>query len=336
MNHLFHILAGKVLMVALSVPLWGCDPGEAPVETSEPPTSVPGVSSGAAPAPEARVIARVNQKAITEDEVERRLDRIDQLYHHARRPFTEQIRHQKRQEVLDRLIDHELLRQHLSETEVSIAPKAVDLEVERRVEEHFGSTTAFKRYLQAEGLSMGEFRREVHDEMVLERSLLDELGAQAVDEAQLREIYQRVAAGRPAGARVKVRRVSLPVGARSLATTITRGGCAPQALPAQADWRDLGWRQRHQLPAAASHLFFDAADAPGGRPSSVVLSSADGTRVDVYCVQERRPAGVRAFDEVVPLLRERASRALLEARRRELLHELREQAEVEVLAESPR
>ncbi|TXD38418.1 hypothetical protein FRC98_05890 [Lujinxingia vulgaris] len=340
MNHLLHILTSKTLGLLLAIPVLACDPG-----LQEPPAEVSAEASGevspegaeeagvAAAVEASEVVARVNEVPIHAAEVEQRLDRIDQLYRHARRPFNANIRQAKRAEVIDRLIDHELLRQHIAQSAVEIAPKRVDLAVEERVEEHFGSTTAFQRYLRAEGLSMSDFRREVHESMVLEHTLLGEDGSKsaeepAVSEAQLREIYARVAAGRPAAERVRVSSVTLSARDRQRAARISRAKCAPDTLPEEATHRELGWRQRHQLPAAAGFRLFGAGDAPA---KSAVVPAPDGSSVTVYCVHERREAGVRDFDEVEPLLRERANRALLESKRRALLQSLRERATIERL-----
>lgn len=349
MNPFVHMLSLKTLSLLLAIPVLGCDPG-----LSEPPADAPSrataeasdrVSPEGADAPGApsgveasAVVARVNAVPIHAVEVERRLDRIDELYRHARRPFNPAIRQAKRNEVIDRLIDHELLRQHIDQAAVEIAPKRVDLAVEERVEEHFGSTTAFQRYLQAENLTMSDFRREVRDAMILEHTLLGETrekpaGEPAVSEAQLREIYARVAAGRPAAARVRVSSVTLPAKYRQQAARISRAGCESQALPDDATHRDLGWRQRHQLPAAAGFRLFGTGDPAA---QSAVVPAPDGSSVTVYCVHDRREAGVRDFDEVEPLLRERANRALLESKRRALLQRLREHADIQRLdATSP-
>ncbi|RDV38766.1 hypothetical protein DV096_08145 [Bradymonadaceae bacterium TMQ3] len=343
MKHRVHNLSLKTLSLLLAVLLLGCDPG-----VSEPPTEISAEASGAlspggADAPGAaagveasRVVARVNEVPIHAIEVERRLDRIDELYRHARRPFNPAIRQIKRNEVIDRLIDHELLRQHIDQAAVEISPKRIDLAVEERVDEHFGSTTAFQRYLKAENLSMSDFRRDVRDAMILEHTLLGDAIAKptaepAVSEAQLREIYARVAAGRPAAARVRVSSVTLPARHRQQVARISRAHCNTESLPEEAIHRDLGWRQRHQLPAAAGFRLFGQGDSPA---QSAVVPAPDGSSVTVYCVHDRREAGVRDFDEVEPLLRERANRALLESKRRALLQRLREHAEIERVEDS--
>lgn len=291
------------------------------------------------------VIAVVNDRQITHHDVERRLDRLAELYHHSRRPFDESMRAEKREEVIERLIDRELLREHITRSNIEIDPRQVDERMQVHIESRFGSSSSFQRYLEAEELSIGDFRRQIHEEIAVEELIVDDEEF-TVDEEQLRRHYDRIASRRPAGQRVHASTFSIRIAPEAddairerLRELLTRhlatvdGSQAFEELaseigqgPNRAKVEELRWLERHQVhPNAARYLFDDDVVEEGLTP---IIDTPLG--FEVYWIYEHREAGIRQFDEVEDLLRQRALRSRLEERRRNLIFELRQDPQISI------
>lgn len=296
--------------------------------------------------PEPRVLAIVNDHQITQEDVERRLNRLGKLYHHSRRPFDERTRRAKKRELVQRLIDQELLREHLNSGDFESEPALVDAELERRVQERFGTMDALRRYLQSEDLTLSDYRHKLREELFIRRLVVPDEEAMAVGEEELRQYYHRLAHQRPAGERVQATILSIrrPAGvddatarriAKSLRSSLENIEDAQdfRALvdrigqgPNTAKMERLRWVERHQVsPAAAKVLFGPQAPESGISP---VIETPLG--LEVFWIHERRSPGPRGFDELERPLRRRVIQARMEERRRELLKELREQATIAV------
>ena len=336
-------------MIALAVHLscWivGCDTEADEVDVSSTPTSV-------AAQTESPVVAVVNDREITNDEVQARLSHIEELYRNTQRPFDNETRAAKRQEVIQRLVDRELLRHHLAESDIEVDPDVVDEKVQRRIDTEFGSTAAFHRYLDSEDLTVGDFRERLREETRLKQLIAQDVDRDEIDEQKLRNHYERIANRRPADDRVRASTVSVEF-PRSIDGDTRRQLRAmiseqlddhsevgsPVELQARLDEisTDLDpsistrtgaprWFERNQLrPRTARVLFAD--DTLIDRPSDIIDTA---TGVQTYWIHDRRGAGIRGFDEVENLLRDRAYRSQIEKRRRELVQQLRSDATISI------
>lgn len=328
--------------------LWiGCDSGEdrtaVPIQPQPAPHTIRVTPSEPS---ELQVLAVVNERQITNQDVERRLDRLSELYLHSRRPFDESTRRAKKRELVHRLIDQELLREHLNQGDFDPDPQVIDEELERRVRERFGTMEALRRYLQSEDLTLTDYRHQLREELFIRQLVGPAEETAAVEEEELRRNYERIARKRPAGERLQASILSIrtPTGVdqatqeriveslgRSLQTVedhqdfralVDRIGQGPNA----AKLERLGWVERHQVsPAAAKVLFGDNAPAAGLSP---IVETPLG--LEVFWIHERRPPGIRGLDEMERPLRRRLIQARMEERRRELLQELREQATISI------
>ncbi len=307
-----------------------------------------------APDEQPEVAAVVNDREITHGEVDRRLDQLGELYRHSQRPFDDAVRADKREKVLQRLIDRELLREYLDARDIDVASATVDRKLEQRIDTQFGSTEGFHRFLDAQQMSVGDFRRRVWEEAALKKAIAAENGDEVIDDEQLRKHYDRIANRRPAGARVQVSTITVDL--RDEADDVLRDR-ARELLIGQLDDADQPdvlddfdrrlledldlsatidpgkprWLHPHQLrPATARMLFSKEYDSP---PSAPIVETRDGFRV--YWIHERREAGIRGFDEVEDLLRDRAQRSQLAERRGELLEKLRSDASISIESDDP-
>ncbi len=292
-----------------------------------------------------RVAAVVNERQISHADVERSLDRLSELYRHTRQPFDDSIRDRKRREVIERLIDRELLRDHISRSDIEIPSEQVDQEMERRIETRFGSAPAFHRYLEAENQSEADFRLQIREELALETLILGETSEEIVDEETLRKHYDRIAKRRPAGQRVHASTLSvrLPRGADELTRERIRTSLqnSLERIEEPDDFGKLShkigqgpntfkldqlrWIERHQVHPAAAEVLFEESGEEGLTP---IIDTPFG--FEVYWVHEHRPPGVRGFDEVEELLRHRARLSRIEESRRHLLQQLRNEATISI------
>ena len=292
---------------------------------------------------ELEVLAVVNDREITRQEVDDRLERLDELYRHSQRPFDDSLRSERRERVLQRLVDQELLREYVRDQDIQVPEDKVDRKLKHRKNTKFGSSDSFHRYLTARDVSASDYRREIRDKMAVEMTLEREAGVDRIDEEQLRQHYQRIAKRRPANERIHVELISIDFGdlppaeaeddpvRRKIRDRIQDVDDA-QHLHELSSELESDFRIRHQKPrwVEASQLHRRSADIlfDDDAPAEGVATVDRGSGIEIYWIYERREPGVRGFDEVEDLLRDRARRSLLESHRRQLLERLREEATI--------
>lgn len=299
-----------------------------------------------------QVAAVVNDREITAAQVDHHLDRLGQLYHHSDRSFDRATRKAKRTNVLQRLIDRELLRDYASSRDVQLDNGEVDRQLRERVDRAFGSTDDFRRYLDDQDKTVSDYRDRIREELTLEQLVERRIDSEEIDQDRLRRYYDRIANRRPADDRLKATRLRIELREvedeqyrrlqqrlRASVATLetaeeleTLGGDLEQwiedeRLIGRVQLRDRRWYEQNQLdPRAAGQLFEDSTDEPDDRPR--LVDTAMG--FDVYLVHDHREAGIREFDEVEQLVRDRARRSRLQKQRRALIEELREEADIAI------
>ncbi|MBA2663268.1 MAG: peptidylprolyl isomerase [Bradymonadaceae bacterium] len=330
------------IFASLFAALLGCQQrGEESVEPAKAVEAREAVTSAAVQAPRG-VAVWVNDAPIHEADIDRRLDHLQRLYRHTKRPFDVSVREKKRAHVIDGLIDKELLRQHVQKHEVTIPDEDVDAEFRRRVDTVFGNLDALNRYLADQDTSIQEFRSRLRHELAVNIILEAEAAGQATTEAEIRELYERIANRRPARERVEasVILVRVPPGSsevirkrimqateKAVATAKDREQFAALAGkmsqgPTAREGGYVGWIERNTLSPAADLVIFGTT---AGKPSAPVATAVG---FEVFWVHQKRAAGMRHFDEVEHVLRERAAQGRVDENRRRLVGELREQASI--------
>ncbi len=329
----------------------GCEPGDADERSDADSASEPQTEVKAATSEEPKVLAVVNDRQITRKQIDERLERLDELYRHSQQHFDEPLRSERHERVLQQLIDRELLREHVQRRDIRVDDDQVDQKLQRRIHTKFGSSDSFRRYLDTHDLSADDYRREIYDQVATKKMLETEAGVEDIDEEYLREHYQRIAERRPAEQRLEASVITVhidedvdtsEVQQKISARIEDNNGEASlrsvyEELDTQFDmkFQDRRWYEASQLRRrAADTLFTD--DAPGEGMATVHSNE----RLELYWIHERREAGIRGFDEVEDLLRDRARRSLLERQRRQLLERLRDEATITFYlpreAESPK
>lgn len=343
---------GTLCAIMITGAAWislGCESGvQEESEEAEPEA----VAAELVETTENEVAATVNEQTITHGQVDQHLAQLDELFRHSQRSFDDTARQRKRQQVLQRLIDRELLRGYLAENEPEIDETEVEEMLEQRIADHFGGAPSFNRYLESRDLTVGDYRRRLREELALETLISAEIDSDQISAEKLRAHYERIASQRPAGPRVHATVASVDLSAadpsvRKQLLTDVNGLTAEdaddyfdglQALVTRSAGehahlvlRSPQWLQQHQLrPQAAKLLFAATTDDVGAAP---LMATDRGFKV--YWLHERRAPGVRGFDEVEDLLRERAYRSELVKHREQLLQELREQASITVYDSAP-
>lgn len=329
-------------MVATCV-VFGCDPESGEEETSHSSLEST-VETGEDRESSPEVVAVVNEREITRTQIDQRLERLDELHRHSRRPADESLRSERRERLIQRLIDRELLREYVAERNIDVDTDDVDHALQRRVDAKFGSSSAFRRYLDAHNLSTSDYRTQIREELAVNKMLEDRAQLDSIDEDELRSHYERIANRRPADERVQAtvwtidgdgssRDDNSDRFSRKLDDRLEEIGDADtfDELVADSDFDvdirpdETRWFEPTQLQRPAADAVFDD-DAPSTGPITVEAS----TGLELYWIHERRDPGIRQFDEVEDLLRDRARRSKLETERRQLLNKLRDDADIVV------
>lgn len=282
------------------------------------------------------VYATVNDRPITRHQVDHRVQRLTQLEQRRDRP-TQRAQAQYRQRVLQRLIDRELLRDHIASTDIEICQETLERTFDQRIQSQFSSEQAFQTYLDNEGKTADDVRHEIRDDLAIEALVQKSLDPDEIDEQTLRDHYRRLASHHPAPARVHVDRLRIQDDAADLADLLgdlqdelEDSQRAKQILsthldPEHMELRTGDWLQSRQLPRhLAFFLFQDSAIETN--PHLHIFPGG----VELYWARDHRPPGPRHFDEVEDRLRKRVHRTKVEHFRSQLLDDLRREASITV------
>lgn len=339
MERLSHITLCTTVATLVCCLLLGCDADDDRVDQNLPWAAPSQDTGDDGP----QVVALVNDREITADEVERRLDRIGELYRLSQRPFDDQARAQRREEVIHRLVERELLRAHIADQDIQIDDEKVEEMVRQRVERDFRSQEAFQRFLKAEQISQADFHERVREKMTIDALLAERVDAEAIPEEQLHDYYERISRRHPADERIHASTWAIELGPgadgdtrekwRETVEKVLSKVDEPNAISAHLDHSQLSikadrtrWLEPRHLPPEAVDLLFDD-QAPTN--AAHLVDTPQG--FELFWIHDRREAGVRDFDEVRDQLYERARRSRLQQERRELIEELHRQAQIEIL-----
>ncbi len=301
------------------------------------------------PEPPSEIAARVNGAPIYQQEVDRRLSQIQRIYRHSRTRFDASIEAQKRREVIDRLIDKELLHQHVLEREVNVSDEAVDAELQHRIATIFGSNHALNRYLRDQDLDLQRYRTRIRSELAVKTLCMASVANNPTNEEDLRKLYEQLAHHRAAAERVEVSSIlfRMPAGVsektqqnlrRTAERSVNRAQTPEQFAvlakslsygPTAQEGGYHGWIEKGTLPESTEKLLFET------RPGQLTPAIITPAGIEIFWIHQKRPAGVRHFDEVEDVLREHHAQDAIEQQRRHLLKTLRESADIQYMSPAP-
>jgi peptidyl-prolyl cis-trans isomerase SurA len=279
-------------------------------------------AGGAAATPVARVNGAVITRAALDDAM-RRLAPADQPG--------------RRAETLERLVLIELAHQRAVRAGLEPTGAEVDSAAAAR-RERLGGESAYRADLAARGVTEDEFKREISREIAVERLYAREVTAKAVvSESWLRAAYEAQAP-----------RFTQAEAIRLVDVLVASAPPGAKAVDKAAELRERIRAEAHQDPWK---LVLDGTfvvrnyeprlprDAPLVREArrigvgglSGVVETADGAHV--FKVREYRPASTASFEEARPFLERELQPEAIRRRTREWEDELRQDAQIEIVAE---
>ena len=287
-----------------------------------------------------RIVARVNDKLITQSEFDHRVDG-------ARAAPNAPVDVEKlRKEVLDDLIREKLLEERAKELAVSATDAEVEEAVERVKRQYNLATDAeFDAALASSHMNRDDLKRQMRQTITLQKVIgRDVTGKMEISEDMLRLEYERqkdkyykvppqarvyeivirfpasdAAARERAVARIEEVRSKLAAGGKfdDLAKNFSEGNAKNRG-------GDLGTvSQGELLPALDAAVF---ADPPSELPPPVLLPAS----IHLFRVTDRKAAGYKAFLEVSEDLKKKISEGLYDKRFTEFIDHLRREAYIKV------
>jgi len=276
-------------------------------------------------ADELEIVARVNGTPITEAMVNQVVRSL--IVQRGSAPNSDEIA-QLSDAALDSLIDLELLYQAAQKVPIRVTDQEVQAEI-ARTKAQLGGDKAFAAALQRSGLSPSQLAAETRKTLMVDRLLAQHVPQdvrttpeaarsfydqhrdtfQHGEQARIRDLVVRIAAGAPPADRTKARQLADDLhGQLHSEADFTRFAATYAADDAAAArGGDRGFVDRGALPPALDGAVFSL---PIGQVSQVI-EAPDGYHV--IAVIERRPAGLVPFEDARPAVEQ--TLAELERRR---------------------
>lgn len=293
------IPTAEVFLETPSAPATGVEPGDGEPAQAEPPT--PEVS----PTPEEPLAALVNGEAITLAEYQKELARYEQAQTQLGLSTDDPL-NSYAVTVLDALIETKLIAQAAEDFGISVTSEALEARV-AELQELSGGNENFTAWLEANQLTLDEFRLALANEMLTEQTVATVTADVPTAVEQVRARY-------------------IQVDDEALAQSLleqTRNG-ADFAILAQQysldrvtgdNGGDLGYFAQGSLlvPEVEAAAF---ALEPGQYSEVIVASRADGSGTTYYLVQvlEKDPQRILTADLLFVRLQERFEQWLAEQR----------------------
>jgi parvulin-like peptidyl-prolyl isomerase len=287
-----------------------------------------------------RVLARVNDRLITQTEFDRRLDSARSA------PNAPTDVEKLKKDVLDDLIREKLLEERAKELSVSASDAEVEEAVERVKRQYNLATDAeFDAALANSHMTREDLKRQMKETITLQKVIgRDVTGKMEISDDMLRLEYERQkdkyykvppqarvreivirfspndpAARQRAVARIEEARAKVAAGAKfeDVAREYSEGNAKNRG-------GDLGTvSQGELLPALDAAVFGEPATES---PAPVLLPSS----IHLFRVTDRKAAGYRPFNEVSEDLKKKISEGLYDRRFSEFIEHLRREAFIKI------
>lgn len=265
-----------------------------------------------------RIVAVVNDEIVTWSELEDLarpiLAQVDQIADPVER---EQTRDRQLRRMLDDLVGQRLIMQEASRRRITIDAEAVDAHIGRIKAQQNWDDDRLRMYLTAQGLSLGEFKKQVREQLLRKRIIRRTLGARLqVSEREIKDYYRekltqaktdyevnaahlilRVPANATPAEEAAIRQQANELRARAeggedFAALVGKYSQGPRAQ----EGGKLGWIRRGNLDPTLEEGFF--ALKPGGFGGPVRTNFG----YHVITVTERKALAPPSYDEAVPQL----------------------------------
>ena len=299
-----------------------------------------GLLAGGASAAELveRIVARVNDRLITQSEYDRR---VAMASRGNRAPGADIVRGQ----VLEDMIREKLLEERAIEMSVAATDEEVEAAVQRvKAQYNLNSDAEFDAALADSGMTRDDLRRQMRETITLQKVIGRDVASQMnLSDDNLRLEYERRKESfyaLPTSARVAEIVIKFEPGdaaaqaaaaakAEEIKAKIKAGTPFADLAKAESEGKtkdrggDLGTVAKGELVEALDVAIFSTKDE---YPAPVIMTGS----IDVLHVTERKDAGYKPFAEVKDDLRKRISDELYEKRFTEYMDKLRREAFVKI------
>jgi peptidyl-prolyl cis-trans isomerase SurA len=287
-----------------------------------------------------KVLARVNDRLITQSEFDKRLDAARSA------PNAPTDVEKLKKDLLDDLIREKLLEERAKELSVTATDAEVEEAVERVKRQYNLATDAeFDAALASSHMNRDDLKRQMKETITLQKVIgRDVTGKMDISDEMLRLEYERqkdkyykvppqarvreivirfptnyASARQRAVARIEEARAKIAAGAKfeDVAREYSDGNAKNRG-------GDLGTvSQGELLPALDAAVF---ADPPTESPAPVLLPAS----IHLFRVTDRKPAGYKPFAEVSEDLKKKISEGLYDRRFTEFIEHLRREAYIKI------
>lgn len=208
--------------------------------------------------------------------------------------------------ILRTIIEERLIRQEARRRGIKVSPEEIQVRLERE-RKRFVSSSAFERYLHAQGLSLQGFIEKLTTDMLLER-LLSELTAVSEEEIKSYYLEHQAEFQKPAQARVFLIAVNTIEEAYLVRERLHAGEKFETVAkelskhPSASKGGDMGWLALEQLSEKA------LAEAVKNLELGVVSNPIkSGEQYYIVLVRERHPQQLISLSEARPEIRKKLS-----------------------------
>jgi parvulin-like peptidyl-prolyl isomerase len=287
-----------------------------------------------------KIVARVNDRLITNSEFEKR---VDVAAHGPKAPSDPAV---LRKDALEELIKEKLIEERAKELGVTATDEEIEEAVERvKRQYNLATDSEFDSALAQSNLNREELKRQIRQTITIQKVISRDVTSKldisedmlrleyerqkdtlykVPEQARVSEIVIRFPAGDPAA---RERAVSKLEQARSkIASGTALADVAREYSEGNAASRggDLGMVSRGELLPALDAAVF--ADPPQEYPPPVILPAS----AHIFRVTERKAAGHKPFEEVSEDLKKRIGENLYDKRFAEYIDRLRRDAFVKI------
>jgi peptidyl-prolyl cis-trans isomerase SurA len=287
-----------------------------------------------------KIVARVNDRLITNSEFEKRFEVFIASPQAGNNPL------EARKKLLNELIQEKLLEERAKELSVQATDEEVETAVERVKRQYNLATDAeFEAALRSSNLSRDELKRQMRNTITLQKVVGRDISSKldlsedalrleyerrkdqlykVADQAEVAEIVIRFdpkdeAARARAAARIEEARAKIAAGTpfADVAKEYSEGNAKDRGGA-------LGSVSKGELVTALDAAVF--ADPPQELPPPVLLSSS----IHLFRVTDRKPAGYRPFADVKEDLRARIADDIYDKKYTEYIDKLRRAAFIKI------
>lgn len=340
------IFASATLLLTAS-----CDKKASDEEQAQNANQVEQGADAAPTEPAPVAVATVDGDIVmSQAELSERMAALVERYERAsgQRETTKEWRNARRRRLVHEAVHHALIGKLIDEMGVTVSDAQLEESLRAQYPYLFLTDDTLQRYLTAQGIERDEFFEEHRRQIAVER-ILEQRGRLEPGEEELRAVYERSPERWRAVERAQAHAILYRI---SMSSSPEEAAAIAQRL--KDDTSDIetieqfeAFAREHSAGMTASDggalgwIFKGRSRGPSGERMDTAIFESElnvvtepvrtslGTQV--FFVTERRPEGIREFDEVKSVLAVPMKRRRIQELRLQLINELRQQHDIEYL-----